>query len=213
MGAIAAAPAAIAGGAGLLSTAFGGGNPISGAGKMIKKGPMGALQDVVYPEDQAPPPQQIDPQLKAIQEAQAKNAKDFRTNLPSLQSQGQAQIQNNAGLDLNAKNEAITRASSKRGLLYSGIREGEQSKAGAQSANDVSQKTTDLNTTLNNQANQMDNQALMSGVQMGNLQAQLNMNAYNMALEQRRNKNAVTDASLGAFGQMFGIFGGGGGGG
>lgn len=111
----------------------------------------------------------IDPRYSALQKSQIKQSKDFRTSIPK---QGNALM---TGKMDAAKEELAQRISgvrgdyNSRGLLFSGMRSGEEAAARGDYAANVAGQRAEVNQGLLDTSNQMDDRAIDTGFGMAGL--------------------------------------------
>lgn len=126
---------------------------------------------------------QIGPESQGLLNQQQTAAKQFRSGLPAYEQQQYLGAENNARRNLANKMSGITGNYASRGLLYSGLKQGAQSQAGSDTASQLAQQRMGINTGALDMANQMENQAIQSGMQTQAMKQQLKDDEYNRNLQ------------------------------
>lgn len=147
---------------------------------------------------------QVDPRLKAIAAEQDKAAEDFKNNLPAYKNEQYNMAADTMKRGLAGDLKGIDQAANGRGLLYSGLRQGSRAQTQMGLAGNLSQAKADVNQAAEDQARQLEMNAIGTG--MGMLNA--NMGNQQLAYQQALNKYAAQQAQKGAIGGMLGSIGG-----
>ncbi len=173
---------------------------LSGVGKFFK-GDLGSGGPT--------PTQSISPELRANTDKQASDARAYRERMGEMkQSQG-VQAQENSRQGLSSKIADIRSGSNKRGLLYSGLRQGAEAQAGTDAAGELAQQRAQINTQVEDQANQLDSQALGSAFATQKAQQDLNDSAYQDALQRKKQGMGIMSMVGSGIGAMAGSKAGG----
>lgn len=117
-------------------------------------------------------------------------ASDFRSGIPQLEGTLTRQYQRDSHNQLAQQLAQIRRDSSRRGLFYSGARIGGEAKAEANAGANLAEMRAQLHSGALSQADQLDKEAIDSGITQMEIQQQLNDNIYNQALKNLAAKNA-----------------------
>jgi hypothetical protein len=120
----------------------------------------------------------LDPALVAMQQLSAANATSFNNNLPAYQQQLYTQADNSARNDLANKMNDVKYQANKRGLLYSGLKQGAEAGLQGQAAGGLANQRANINNTTQGQANDMTSQAVGLGINNRLLQNQMNQANY-----------------------------------
>lgn len=118
----------------------------------------------------APP---IDPRFQQLVEGQRQHAKEYRNRIPQLADTFMGQIAEVNKKNLAAEIDQTQKNYNKRGLLYSTARVGAEGDARTRSAQDLATKRYDVNKQLEDQADQLDQQAIDSGFALASQGQQL----------------------------------------
>lgn len=131
--------------------------------------------------DKQPDAPGINQDLTNLKNQQIQQAKDFRNNLAQTkQTLGQNLRQTSSNkLDQDLSN--VNKASNQRGLLYSGINAGNQAAVRSQAQSGLAQGLLNLNTGLDEAANNMDINALNTGVAIQQQQQAIQNDIYSRA--------------------------------
>lgn len=161
-------------------------------------GPAGALigNELLRPGD-APEAPGIDPSLSEQQKKQLEYAKQFRGNLGAMKAEmgdryrGQVNRQTEAGVRGQEK------MANKRGLLYSGINEGNKAAERSSGAAKTASGIAGINQSLEGAANTLDQQAIQTGLGIQQAQQDIQNSIYSQAMAQLASQNQMTGAALG----------------
>lgn len=151
-----------------------------------------------------------DPRMTELRRQQMLQAKEFRQNMPSLQEKAFGNVAARENARLGQEVKGIQASSNRRGLLYSGLREGQESGAKAASASNLAGQRMSINDAYEQKAKQMEMNAMDTAFKQQQSQQQIEDEIYNQALANVANKNAATSALIGAGGQLAGRSMGGG---
>lgn len=125
------------------------------------------------PAPVAPPTPQVDPRIKQTQDNLTKIANDYRTSIPTLQ-QKQGSILENQSRSSLASAIADNRSNfNDRGFLYSGMKQGADVASAQNEASNLAGEKQDLNTQLLGNANDLDQSAINSGLQIAGVQSNI----------------------------------------
>lgn len=147
--------------------------------------------------DDPPAPPGTDPNLEKLHQDQLKHAKDFRANIPEMQREMGANLASEAGHKLNAGLMQQNQAANRRGLLYSGINEGQKMGMRGQSQAAVAKGTSDINSGLLSAANTLDTQAVQTGVGIQQAQQEIQNQIYSQAQARLAAQNQMIGSAAG----------------
>lgn len=164
-------------------------------------------------------PPKIDDRYKALQTKQIGQAKDFRTSIPKRASSLMTSKLDAAKDELAQRISGIREGYNSRGLLYSGMRAGEEAGARGDYAANVAQQRAELNQGLLDTANQMEDRAIDTGFGMAGMGSDLGAqntltNARLQAEKEAANTRRGTEIAKGfggGIGQLAGAIAAGGG--
>lgn len=154
---------------------------------------------------------QVNENYQKILDEQKKTASDFRQNIPkystTLGNQYEAQARKNLAQSL--KN--TDRDFNKRGLLYSGMRLGNEAEQQGEAASNVAQGKQQINKGLLDQANQLDAGVLNTaagiagqGTQQGLYQGQMDIMNLKNQIQQEQMQSQAMGSLLGGIGTLGG---------
>lgn len=135
----------------------------------------------------------------------ARQLKEFQEKAPQMQERMQSQAESEAKRGLAENLAGVKQGASRRGLLYSGIRQGAEGALRAQSAGQLAQQKADINTSIQNQIDQMRSGAAGAGFQAYQGAVQQAQNDYNMAMQKYKQKQGQLSAIGGALGMGAGL--------
>lgn len=144
-----------------------------------------------------PPP---DPNLAKIHQQQLDNARNFRGNLPGMESQMDSQLQRAGQGQLNQNLQGLKSQDSARGLLYGGLHAGREQGARGQMANSLAQGRSNINSAAQDAANTLDQQALQSGINIQKNSQAIQDDIYAQALGAMQTQNATFSGGMGLLG-------------
>lgn len=135
---------------------------------------------------------------------QSQLAQDFREQLPHHKNSAMGLATDDSRRDL-AKNIADVRSNaSRRGLLYSGLRAGAENNAVSQYGSDLARKRAEINSAYDQQADQMDDAAILAGFNNLAITRGAADSEYQAALAQRQGRDAALSGMFSGIGQMGG---------
>lgn len=146
----------------------------------------------------------LDPRIKDLQAQQVQQAQDFQNNLPGYQNELYNQADNSARNSMAQKLADVKSASNSRGLLYSGLKQGQESAVGGQTAADLSNQRAKINEQTQGISNQMNQNAIGSGLAMQRAQQQMADQNYQMASQQAKQKQEAAQGLIGGIGKTIG---------
>lgn len=130
-------------------------------------------------------------------------AMDFRNKIPELSGQYSNVLGGSLRDQLAGQMKNIKANSNARGLLHSGIQGGANAQAELQAAQAYAPQMSNYNAQLQDQANQMDQQAITAGLNKYNVDLSQNDLAFRNALAERQayltNMNALPNSLNGLF--------------
>jgi hypothetical protein len=132
--------------------------------------------------------------------------KNFYAAIPGYQQQAYTAAEGDERRRLAEEMTGINRSMNRRGLLYSGMNEGAQRKAQSQSAGMLGQARQDINKSFQDQAEQMRDNAIGTGMGIQqNLQAAADL-AYRQAVASMMQRRGTMSAIGGAVGTGLGMY-------
>lgn len=183
-------------------------NPVAAIrGTLATGNPLGGVADAnMSAPGEAPAAPAMNPELQRLHDQQQSQAKEFRSNLPSMKNQmsEDLKVQNNQAV--NQANKQTQGANSARGLLYSGINQGQKLANRSQGQSRLAAATSEANTSLDNAANNMDSQAIQTGVGIQQNAQAIQNQIYSQAQARLAGQNAITGSAIG-FGMLAGLTG------
>lgn len=160
--------------------------------------------DAMLNRPDAPDAPKIDPTLGNMRKAQANQAKDFRAGMPGYQQQLSSNLRQQGSYDLDQGLHDTRQANSSRGLLYGGKNLGDEQSVRGQIGNRMAQGTGQINTGLQSAANQLDANAVQSGLAIQQSSQQIQDQIYGQALARMNGNNAAFSGLMSAGGQIAG---------
>jgi len=147
---------------------------------------------------------EVDPRLKEIATEQRKQAEAFKANLPNYKKSQYNLQAVDAKRDFANQLADIRQKANSRGLLYSGLRAGGEAESRGQLAGNLAGIKSNVNQSAEDQARELELQALNSAQGNVNLQNNREDILYNQALANKQAKlSALTDAA-GVAGKLIG---------
>lgn len=131
-------------------------------------------------------------------------ATDFRSNLPGYQEKSLGVQQDSLRRDLAKNLAGVDRSSNRRGLLYSGLREGGRAQAIGGYGSALAQRRAGINDASEQMASGMEDRAIQADIQRVGLENQGNQSAYQAALARREGNNAGMAGLMGGIGSFMG---------
>lgn len=133
----------------------------------------------------------ISADAKALHKQQLAFAKQYQAQLPAMQATMANQLSHQAGQQTQGLVNQAKEKESSRGLLYGGLAQGEQQGIRSKAQTNLAAATSDLNAGLQNNAQNITNQAIGGGIGMQqNQQAQQNQ-LYQQALARSQGQDAM----------------------
>lgn len=151
--------------------------------------------DVFGTHQEAPAAPGIDPNLQALKNKQTAAAKDFRSNLTENKSQAAQKLQGDANRYMNKNLDDSQNSMNQRGLLYSGINAGNQGSIRADAGAKLGSAITQSNTSYDTQADQLDSDAVNTGIGIQQSQQQIQNMLYSQAQAKLAGQNAMIGAA------------------
>lgn len=173
-------------------------------GSEILRGANDALQGAAPPDPNSVY-KPIDPNLIAQRNAVANNADQFQQNLGDYK-QGQINQVGEQGRQQLAQqiNDLNTQAN-QRGLLYSGLRQGQEASTRAGAANSTASQASAINRRADQQNMTMQGQSVKAGLDLNAAQDERARNVYNLGLEQQEQRGGLLKGIGGAVGSVAGM--------
>jgi len=140
----------------------------------------------------------VDPNLANLQSAQVQYAKDFRGQLPELQSKMSSQLTQDVGRNLQQDLRGSRSTASARGLLYGGVQQGKEARQRAAAQKGLMSGISNINMGLQDAANYMDASAIQSGVNMQAQQQALQNLIYQNAMARQAGQNQIIGSAASA---------------
>lgn len=129
-------------------------------------------------------------EMEKLSRAQLQRASDFRKNLPSLAERQYGMAREQGLRGLADQIQGVRSGANRRGLLYSGLRQGAEGAARAGAAGELAQARAGINQNLENQAQQFEQQAVGAGLGDLGYKTDQATSAYQQALKNRQLKQA-----------------------
>lgn len=108
-----------------------------------------------------------------LQEKQELRAKEFRTAFPSILDSKLGQARTAARREIAEGVGNVRAGYNQRGLLFSGMRAGAEADVGREAENRLAEQGVETQQELMDQANQLDQDAIETGLQIGNISKDL----------------------------------------
>lgn len=150
----------------------------------------------------SPPP--IDRHLSRIRSQQVKDLRQFENDLPRIGQDLYRGVETAENNRLAEQERDIHKDANRRGLLYSNIRQGNEAKARSQSAQSLVGARTDINTQLQDQARQMREDAIGSGLDIQTARQSIQDQIYNQALANMASRRGLLGGLFGTAGTVAG---------
>ncbi len=167
-----------------------------GTGGAILGGLGGSLFD--KKQEQAPPPPGMDPATAALRDQRIKEASDFRSNLPGYEKDASTNLANQSRRQLAGDIATNNMSANRRGLLGSGINQGQNAMASGRAATGYASANQGMVNQLQDQADQMEQSAINNGYQYWQSSKAIQDSAYNAALSNMMASRSGTTALIGA---------------
>lgn len=135
---------------------------------------------------------------------QQQQATDFRNNLPQMEEDLGSSYERQARRGLAQNIQGINANASRRGLLYSGLRQGAEAGAQARTAGDVAQKRYQINQGLEQNAQGLESGAASNIFSSYKNDIQNADDSYNLALQQMQSRNNLLTGLFGGIGAAAG---------
>lgn len=147
---------------------------------------------------------QIDERVGQLNDEQRSEAGRFRNDLPGLKEQQFNLARDQAAQGLKGQTRDIRQGASSRGLLYSGLRQGAENAAQGSASSGLSAQREAINRKLGQQANEMDQSSIQSGVDLMALRRNREdlMNGANKSDQERA--SGAKSGIMGGFGSLLG---------
>lgn len=169
---------------------------------------------------QPPPAATVDPAFSGAVDQANKIASDYAANIPTFAAQTMGIVGNQARQALGSALAQNTQSANSRGFLYSGLKQGADQASQGDYAGNLATARTSVNQNLQNNSNDLNQQAVNIGSQVANAQQNYTAEAQktqqdvvNMELQQQQaaaNNYAQAGSGLGsAIGTGVGLLAGG----
>jgi hypothetical protein len=151
---------------------------------------------------------QYDQDKRALIDKQMANNKQFRSNLAGYERDLYSQIEGDAKAAIADKQREIKRQANRRGLLYSGLRQGDEARTAAEISSKAASQKAKVAPELNNLAELMEQQT--AKLSQANYQDDLAIatQVYDRALDTAKSRMAalgdIGEAVGGVVGEYFG---------
>lgn len=127
-------------------------------------------------------------------------ALSYRNNLAGTQSSAYDLARENAYGDLQGQQDKITSGASSRGLLYSGLKQGEDASAQNATAQSLAQRRQQINRGTEDEAFRQSTLANTANQSWNELQQQKALGSYNIGLQDQANQMQLMKGIFGAAG-------------
>lgn len=176
---------------------------------MIAGGYLGGTGKDLLPEPDKPTNPGMDPKYKALVDKQQQQAQSFRNDAPEMQAQQTRAAQDQARRGIAESMSGVNKGMNKRGLLYSGVNEGQKLQMQAEKTNELAGNVANIQKNIESQAQGLEEKALGSMQQYTSQEQNLqNQELMRKIAEQQSRNTAVQSAAGGAGGVLGSIFGG-----
>lgn len=172
-------------------------NPYGSIGADIGKG--------LRPDDPPAPPG-VDPEIYKQQLEQQRQAKEFEANAPKMGEDIYNRVAGNERKNLAKQMSGVRNNYSSRGLLYSGLRQGDELATQEQSGSRLASARAGINKDLNDQVQNMNDMAIKSGLDIQQQSQGIQDQVFNQALMNMQNSMSSNAALGGAVGQAAGSY-------
>lgn len=178
-------------------------NTFSGAAKTV--GLIG--EGLGFGPNRTPQPfvPEVDPRLGQISGQQTQQAQDFRQNLPNYTNDKYNIAADQARTNLSQQLGGIRSQASGRGLLYSGLRAGQEGSATGAAISNLATQRAGINRDAENQARSMETGAINSGIDLQQAEQARQDALYNSALQQYMNKKTPAKSIGNILGSVGGV--------
>lgn len=151
-----------------------------------------------------PPQSTVDPNFANLVSQQQAQAAAFEAGAPNLAQQQSVQASENTRQGLASKMSGIKSQSNKRGLLYSGLKQAQESGAQQGAAGQLAAQKANINNSVRDQSENLNNQATQGGFALQEArQASADQN-YANAMGQKEARSKAVSGLLGAVGGAIG---------
>lgn len=140
------------------------------------------------------------------QSAQQYGAQQFRQNIGQTENNLYNQAASSVNQNMNAGIKNTQQQNSRRGLLYGGVNAGGEAGVRANASNNLASARSNINSGVENAANQMDQGAINTGIAIQQEQQQIQNTIYADAMAKMNNSNAGIGGLLGAAGMGVGMY-------
>lgn len=155
------------------------------------------------------PQSTVDPNFANMVSQQQAQANAFAANAPNLQQQQGVQASEDSRRGLASKMSNIKSQSNKRGLLYSGLKQAQESGAQQQAGSQLAAQQANINNKVQDQSEALQNQAIQSGFALQEAQQRASDQNYSNAMGAKQARTGAVTGLLGSIGGAVGGFAGG----
>jgi hypothetical protein len=127
---------------------------------------------------------------------------NFVSSMPEYQANLNAQATDQGNSQYNQAKDSIDRSANRRGLLYSGLKEGAEATAANAAATNTANQIVNNNANLTNYANQYGNQVANANIGNYNTQVQNSLAQYGQGIQQQGMQNQMLGGLLGGAGSI-----------
>lgn len=153
-----------------------------------------------------PAPPGMDPEILRQQQEQQRQAKEFEKNIPRMGEDIYGQVAKTERKNLAKQMSGVKSDASRRGILYSGIRQGSELEAQASSGSRLATARSGINRDLNNALQEMNDMAMRSGLNIQQQQQGIEDQIMGQALANMQNSLSAGSALGGAVGTIGGAY-------
>ncbi len=132
--------------------------------------------------DRPTPPAQ-DPAIAQLTQQKQQQAQEFRAGIPQMEKGLTRRYAVDSHNQLAQSLAQIRRDAARRGIMNSGVRLGNEANAEAESAGSLASMKTQLHSGALSQADQLDQEAINSGIMQQQISANIQDTIYNQALK------------------------------
>lgn len=140
----------------------------------------------------------INPDVNNLKKQQQAYAQQFRSSIPQLQGQMVGQLRRDTQGQLNNNLSGLRSSNSSRGLLYGGVNQGQENQVRGAAQRGLIGGVSQINMGLQNEANQLDNSAIQTGVNIQQQQQSMQNMIYQNAMAQQAGQNQMMGSLISA---------------
>jgi len=140
------------------------------------------------------------------QSAQQYFANQFRQNIPQTENTLYNQMASGVNQSMNQGIKNVQQNNSRRGLLYGGVNAGQEGAVRAGAASQLAEGRSNINSSVENAANNMDQTAIDTGIAIQQQQQQMQNAIYADAMAKMNMNNGLLGGVASAAGMGIGMY-------